>query len=206
MDSSAACVAWPGQTPAHSLWCRHRIGAPTVSFQQRHFLNERIDRREWPRRPEWHRVLYHPCRVRDYPVPPRSVRSSDPLSARTALIALEFKLMSLRNIWGSHSISFEWYLLRDRAAWLLCEPTFLQKVHRKIWGLHGGDYEECRPLGYQNSVHTSQETHYFSVTEPSLLMIRKILGFHGGYYEECENWRFGGTYHPPTSEWQETVL
>jgi hypothetical protein len=26
-----------------------------------------------------------------------------------------------------------------------------------IWGFHGGDYEECRLLGYENSVCTSQE-------------------------------------------------
>jgi hypothetical protein len=32
---------------------------------------------------------------------------------------------------------------------------------------------------------TSQETHYFSVTEPSQLILCKILGFHGCNYEEC---------------------
>jgi hypothetical protein len=37
----------------------------------------------------------------------------------------------------------------------------------KILGFHGGDYEECRLLGYKNPVHTSQETHYVSTTEPS---------------------------------------
>jgi hypothetical protein len=33
----------------------------------------------------------------------------------------------------------------------------------KIFGFHGGDYEECRLLGYKNPVRTSQETlrlHY----------------------------------------------
>jgi hypothetical protein len=44
----------------------------------------------------------------------------------------------------------------------------------KIWGLHGGDYEECRLLGYNTPVHTSQETHYVSTTEPSQLMLCKI--------------------------------
>jgi hypothetical protein len=29
----------------------------------------------------------------------------------------------------------------------------------KISGFHGGDYEECRLLGYKYPVHTSQETH-----------------------------------------------
>jgi hypothetical protein len=44
----------------------------------------------------------------------------------------------------------------------------------KICGFHGGDYEECRLLGYENPVHTSQETHYVSATEPSRLMLCKI--------------------------------
>jgi hypothetical protein len=52
----------------------------------------------------------------------------------------------------------------------------------KIWGFHGGDYEECRLLGYKNPVLTSQETHYVSATQPSLLMLCKIVGFHGGAY------------------------
>jgi hypothetical protein len=54
----------------------------------------------------------------------------------------------------------------------------------KIWGLRGGDYEECL-LGYKNPVRTSQETHYVSTTEHSRLMLCKIWGFHGGDYEEC---------------------
>jgi hypothetical protein len=74
----------------------------------------------------------------------------------------------------------------------------------KIWGFHGGDYEECRLLGYKNPVRTSQETHYISATEPSQLMLCKIWGCHNGDYEECrllgcyaawlfKNRRFGGT-------------
>jgi hypothetical protein len=55
----------------------------------------------------------------------------------------------------------------------------------KIWGLHGGDYEECRLLGYINPVRTSQEKHYFSAIESSRLMLCKIWGFHGGDSEEC---------------------
>jgi hypothetical protein len=45
--------------------------------------------------------------------------------------------------------------------------------------------EECRLLGYENPVRTSQETHYVSATEPSWLMLCKIRGFHSGDYEEC---------------------
>jgi hypothetical protein len=40
--------------------------------------------------------------------------------------------------------------------------------------LHGGDYEECRPLEYKNPLRTSQETHYVSATEPSRSMLWKI--------------------------------
>jgi hypothetical protein len=54
-----------------------------------------------------------------------------------------------------------------------------------IEGFHGGDYEECRLLGYKNSVRTSQEIHYVSTIKPSRLMLCKISGFHGGHYEEC---------------------
>jgi hypothetical protein len=58
-----------------------------------------------------------------------------------------------------------------------------------IWGFHGGDYEECRLLGYKNPVRTSQETQYVSATETSQLMLCKIWGFHGGNYEELPSSR-----------------
>jgi hypothetical protein len=44
----------------------------------------------------------------------------------------------------------------------------------EICGFHGGDYEECRLLGYKNPVHTSQGTNYVSATEPRRLMLGKI--------------------------------
>jgi hypothetical protein len=56
---------------------------------------------------------------------------------------------------------------------------------RTIWGFHGCDYEECRLVGYKITVRTSQETHYFSATESSRLMLCTIWGFHGSDYEEC---------------------
>jgi hypothetical protein len=55
---------------------------------------------------------------------------------------------------------------------------------RKIWGIHRGDFEECRLLGHKNLVSTSQEKHQVSATEPSRLMLRKIWGFQGVDYEE----------------------
>jgi hypothetical protein len=45
---------------------------------------------------------------------------------------------------------------------------------RKIRGLHGSDYEECRLLGYKDPVRTSRETHFVSATESSQLMLCKI--------------------------------
>jgi hypothetical protein len=54
----------------------------------------------------------------------------------------------------------------------------------KILGFHGGDYEECRLLGYKKPVRTSQETHYVSATESSQVMLCNILGFHSSDYEE----------------------
>jgi hypothetical protein len=47
----------------------------------------------------------------------------------------------------------------------------------KMWGFPGGDYEECRLLGYKNLVRTSKETHYLSATETSWLILCKIWGF-----------------------------
>jgi hypothetical protein len=69
----------------------------------------------------------------------------------------------------------------------------------RIWGCHGGDYEECL-LGYKNPVHTSQQTHYLSTTELSQLILCKIWGFHGDDYEEC---RLLG-YNNPVRTSQET--
>jgi hypothetical protein len=70
----------------------------------------------------------------------------------------------------------------------------------KIWGFHGGDYEEWRLLGYKTPVRTSQETHYVSTTESRQLMLCKIWGFHGGDNEE---WRLLG-YKTPARTSQET--
>jgi hypothetical protein len=55
----------------------------------------------------------------------------------------------------------------------------------KIWGIHGGDYEDFRLLRYKAPVRFSQETYHVSGTESSRLMLCKILGFHGGNCEEC---------------------
>jgi hypothetical protein len=57
----------------------------------------------------------------------------------------------------------------------------------KIWSFHGSGYEECRLLGYRNSVHTSQETYFFSARETSRKILCKIWEVQGG---DCEEYRF----------------
>jgi hypothetical protein len=74
------------------------------------------------------------------------------------------------------------------------------RFHSHIWGFWGGEYEECRLLGYNNPVRTSQETQYVSATESSRLMLYKIWDFYGGDYEE---YRFLG-YKNPVHTSQET--
>jgi hypothetical protein len=63
-----------------------------------------------------------------------------------------------------------------------CSVMLMLQVFQpcKIWGFHGGDYEQWRLLGCNNPVHTSQETHHVSTTESSQLLLCKIWGFHGG--------------------------
>jgi hypothetical protein len=63
--------------------------------------------------------------------------------------------------------------------------AYVKKYPWRMWGFHGGDYEECRLLGYKNPVRTSQETHYVCTTQSSQLMLCKIWVFHGSYCEEC---------------------
>jgi hypothetical protein len=60
-------------------------------------------------------------------------------------------------------------------------------------------YKECRLLGYKNRVCTSQETHYFSATEFSRLMLCKIGGFHGGDCEESDLLGYKNQVHGQTS-------
>jgi hypothetical protein len=79
--------------------------------------------------------------------------------------------------------------IQELSSVLICKENVSSKC--EIGGFHGRDYEECRLLLYKNSVCTSQETHYFSATELSQLMLCNIRSFHGGDYEE---WRLLGCY------------
>jgi hypothetical protein len=83
----------------------------------------------------------------------------------------------------------------------------------KFRDFHGGGYEECCLLGYKKPVHTSQEAHGLSTTDPSRLMLCTISGFHGDEYDECRLLGCGGmwifiqlTYRinvsPPSSRWK----
>jgi hypothetical protein len=40
-------------------------------------------------------------------------------------------------------------------------------------------------FGYRNPFRTSQETHYFSATELSQVMLCRVCVFYEGDYEEC---------------------
>jgi hypothetical protein len=62
----------------------------------------------------------------------------------------------------------------------------------KILGFHGGDYEECRLLGYKNPVLTSQETHYVSAIQPSHLMKNGVF-WDVEPCGSCKKRRFGRT-------------
>jgi hypothetical protein len=53
----------------------------------------------------------------------------------------------------------------------------------KIWSFHDGDYVEFRLLGYENPVHTLQETYYVSDTDKRQLMLCNIWVIH------CGDWR-----------------
>jgi hypothetical protein len=83
-----------------------------------------------------------------------------------------------------HRSSSEACAVGNLVAIVTVDSVPLQAKDIQHWGFHGGDYEECRLLGYKNPVRTSQETHYVSTTELSWLMLSKIWGFHGGDYEE----------------------
>jgi hypothetical protein len=78
-------------------------------------------------------------------------------------------------------------------------------IQCKIWGFHGGDYEECRLLGYKPLVRTSQETHYVSATDPSQLMLCKIWGFHGGNCDECHSRTWRSIAHVITDVLEERI-
>jgi hypothetical protein len=62
--------------------------------------------------------------------------------------------LAIESDWRTHGVS----LLRNQFP----KHCYLYK----IWGFHGGDYEEYRLLGHKNPVYTSHETHYVSTTEP----------------------------------------
>jgi hypothetical protein len=94
------------------------------------------------------------------------------------------------------------------------EPSQLMVC--KIWYFYGGDYEECRLLGYKTPFRTSQETHYVFAAKTSRLILSNIWGFHGGDYEECGLlacytvwllWEptFRRNVSPPSSGWKESA-
>jgi hypothetical protein len=112
-------------------------------------------------------------------------------------------------IWNPVRTSQEthYFSVTEQSLLILCQ----------IWGIHGGDHEECCLLGYKNPVRTSQETHYFSTTKPSRVLLCKIWGFHCGDYEECpllgwtpcgfcRNARSVGSYRLHHQGWKESAI
>jgi hypothetical protein len=69
----------------------------------------------------------------------------------------------------------------------------------KIWGFHGGDYEEW-VFWDITTLFVLHRRHYVSVTESSRFRLCRIWGFHGCDYEEC---RLLG-YKNPVRTTQET--
>jgi hypothetical protein len=68
----------------------------------------------------------------------------------------------------------------------------------KFRGSHGGDYEECRLLGYKNPVCISQETHYISTTQSRFEVFTGVTLKNGVFWDvtpwgSCKK-RFGGNY------------
>jgi hypothetical protein len=62
-------------------------------------------------------------------------------------------------LWFCKQYATDFYCFRWKPT--RAEPDELRNYVRfgKIWGFHGGDYEECRLLGHEIVVRTSQETH-----------------------------------------------
>jgi hypothetical protein len=108
----------------------------------------------------------------------------------SAILKAEGRWLQIWRIWNGS----------PRETYYFFTTELSQLILFKIWSFHGGDYEECRLLGYKNPVRTWRETHYVSTTEHSQLMLCKIWGFHGGDYEEC---RLLG-YKNPVGTSQET--
>jgi hypothetical protein len=103
-------------------------------------------------------------------------RINDPSLNSYDLIGVKINMQKRVNIWRG---------LWRVSGCLFFRYRFNKRFRQcKIWGFRGGDYEECCLLGYKYPVHTSQEKHYVSATEPSRLMLCKIWGFYGGDYEE----------------------
>jgi hypothetical protein len=73
--------------------------------------------------------------------------------------------------WAIHAAGEEQALTAD---WTLV---------RKLWAVHGSDYEECRLVGYEIPFRTSEETHYISATEPSRLMLCNIWAIGSSDYD-----------------------
>jgi hypothetical protein len=106
-----------------------------------------------------------------------TVRLSRPVN--TATRSLNWHLTAVSAVSALGRNFNKTYLLPSSA------DTHKVTIHLNIYRIKHCEREEWRLLGYKNPVRTSQETHYFSTTESSQLMLCKIWGFQGSDYEEC---------------------
>jgi hypothetical protein len=135
----------------------------------------------------FHSSDYEECRLLIYKNPVRTSQETHYVSTT------ESSQLMLCKIWVFTAVT-----MKNDVIWDIKTQFVLHRRHYvsatessrlmlcKIWGFHGGDYEECRLLGYKNPVLTSQVTHYISDTELSQLVLCKIWGFHGSDYEACQ--------------------
>jgi hypothetical protein len=80
---------------------------------------------------------------------------------------------------------------------ILCSRINLRNILSvyRIWGSHGGDYEECRLVGYRTSIRTSQG-HISLGYWAQRLLLCKIWSFHGIRLSVCSEVRDGNMSMP----------
>jgi hypothetical protein len=81
-----------------------------------------------------------------------------------------YGMFCFRNVMGVASCSLPFHCCVEE----LCHFTSCPVLYAHRRDSHGGDYEECRLLGYKNPVRTSQETHHVSATDSTQLMLCMI--------------------------------
>jgi hypothetical protein len=63
---------------------------------------------------------------------------------------------------------------KSKISYLIFKLKISYRTYKPPLCFHGGDYAQCRLLGYKNTDRTLQQAHYISATVPSPLMLCKI--------------------------------